>query len=82
MIRPFSWSIDFGYAVKLGPSTLVDLCCGMSPEDKDSLVEFLNLCYRMRRPGFVMTDIVLIEMPSVLLAAWVGYWTTYIKGAR
>lgn len=81
-MRPFSWWIDFGYAVKLGPSTLVDLSCGLSPTDKDSLVEFLNACYKVRRPGFVMTDIVFVELPSALLEVWVQYWMQYVRGAR
>lgn len=52
-------SIDMGYAVKRPLSEMVDRAFGLSEEDPRSLVNFLNVCYIVRRPGFEFCDAVL-----------------------
>jgi hypothetical protein len=52
---PVASLIDFGYAVKLPLSERVDRAFGLR-ESGLSLVLFLDLCYEVRRPYFVMVD--------------------------
>jgi hypothetical protein len=53
---PAASLIDFGYAVKLPLSRAWDNTLGIRESDIFSLVRFLNLCYTVRRPGFVWVD--------------------------
>jgi hypothetical protein len=53
---PAASLIDFGYAVKLPLSRAWDDALGIRESNAFSLVRFLNLCYAVRRPGFVWVD--------------------------
>jgi len=53
---PAAQLIDFGYAVKLPLCREVDKAFGFQDTGLGPLSAFLQICYAMRRPGFVAAD--------------------------
>lgn len=53
---PAARLIDFGYAVKRPLCEAVDGALGLKGLGPWSLTGFLDLCYDVRRPQFVMAD--------------------------
>lgn len=58
---PAAQLIDFGYAVKLPLCEVVDRVYGVENAGIWSLTGFLHLCYEVRRPYFVLAD--MLAMP-------------------
>jgi len=54
---PAAGLIDWGYAVKRPLCEEVDRAWGLDSSGPYSLTGFLQLCYVVRRPGFVMIDL-------------------------